>query len=107
MKILKQKHEAYSELALHRLKAGKIVPGYSAEKDLTNRQWKDGVTVELAPLLFGKDISKKQLVTPPQAIAMGVPEDAVNALTERREKGVKLARMDADKAVKKMFKGMI
>lgn len=104
---LKQGKKAYTELALHRLKAGKIVPGYGVEKDLTNKQWKDGITVETAMMLTGKDLGKKQLITPKQAMELGVSETAVNALCERKEKGVKLTRMNAATQVKKLFKSVI
>ncbi len=104
--ILKQGKKAYTELALHRLKAGKIVPGYGVEKDLTNKQWKEGITVDTAMMLTGKDLGKKQLITPKQAIDMGVSETAVNALCERKEKGVKLTRMNAATQVKKLFKSI-
>lgn len=103
LKILEQGKKAYSEMALHRLKAGKIIPGYSTEKELTNKQWKDGITIETAKLLTGKDLSRKQMMTPAQAAKEGVSEAAIESLCERRQKGVKLVRMDADAAVKKMF----
>lgn len=103
MKILEQNKKAYSEKALHRLKAGGMIPGYTRETELTNRQWKEGITVDTVKVLTGKDLAKKQLITPAQAVKHGLTEDAVNALTERREKGSKLVRLDADKAAKKMF----
>lgn len=105
LKILEQGKKAYSEMALHRLKAGKIIPGYSTEKELTNKQWKEGITVETAKLLTGKDLGKKQMMTPAQAAKEGVSEAAIESLCERRQKGVKLVRLDADAAVKKMFGG--
>lgn len=103
--ILEQNHKAYAELALHRIKEGQIIPGFVVEKELTNRQWKENITVETALLLTGKDLGKKQMITPAQAIKMGVNEQAIDAMCERREKGVKLVRMDANKAAKKLLKG--
>lgn len=104
IKVLEQGKKAYSEMALHRLKAGKIIPGYSTEKELTNKQWKEGITVETAKLLTGKDLGKKQLMTPTQAAREGVSEAAIESLCERRVKGVKLIRLDADAAAKKLLK---
>lgn len=103
IKLLEQQHKAGTELALHRIKAGHIVPGYGVEKDLTNKQWKQGITVETAMMMVGKDLSKKQLVTPAQALKAGVSQEAIDALCERREKGVKLTRINASTQVKKMF----
>lgn len=102
-KILEQLHKAASELALHRIKAGNIVPGYGIEKDLTNKQWKQGITVEAAQAITGKDLSKKQLITPAQAVKAGVSQEAIDALCERREKGVKLSKIDPKTAVKKIL----
>lgn len=103
LSMLEQNKKAYSELALHRLKTGKIIPGYGVEKELTNRQWKDGITPETVQMLVGMDISKKTLITPNQAAKKGVSEAAIESLCERREKGIKLAKIDANKAAKKMF----
>lgn len=106
IKVLESSKKAYGELALHRLKKGEIVPGYGTEKDLTNKQWKEGITVETAKLITGKDLSKNQLVTPAQAVRAGVDESIIDTLCERREKGVKLAKMDANVIVKKLFAGL-
>jgi hypothetical protein len=105
LKILEQAEKAYSELALHRLKAGKIIPGYAKETELTNKQWKDGINVETAKILLGKDLSKPALITPAQAVKKGISQAAIDSLCERREKGAKLVRMDADTAVRKLFGG--
>lgn len=103
IKHLEQAKKAYTEKALHRIKAGGIIPGYGRETELTNRQWKAGITVETAPMLTGMDLSKKQLVTPTQAAKLGLSEEVINSLSERREKGSKLVRINPDQAVKKMF----
>jgi hypothetical protein len=103
VKILEESRKAYAEKALHRIKAGGIIPGYGREIELTNRQWKTGITVETAPMLTGKDLSKKQLITPTQALKTGLSEEVINSLSERREKGSKLVRMNADQAAKKIL----
>jgi hypothetical protein len=103
IKILEQNRKAATDLALHRIKAGKIVPGYTVDRELTNKQWKQGITVETAAMLIGKDLGKKQLITPAQAVKSGVAQEVVDALCERREKGVKLVKRDANATVKKMF----
>lgn len=106
IKVLEQNKKAYTEHALHRLKAGAVIPNYVAERELTNRQWKDGVNVEFAKLVTGVDLGKSALITPAQALKKGVSEAAIESLCERREKGIKLVRLDADKAVKKMFNNL-
>lgn len=107
IKMLEASEKAYTELALHRLKAGRVIPGYGTEKGLTNRQWKDNITVEVANAMFGKDISKKQLVTPKQAIdRFKLDEGLVNMLCERKEKSLKLAKISPETQVKRLFAGM-
>lgn len=102
-KMLEQLHTAYSDLAEHRIKQGQIVAGYGLEIEQTNTVWIECATPELIQSLTGKDVSKKQIVTPNQAKKLGVHEDIVKAFTERRNKGVKLVRRDINAAAKKMF----
>lgn len=102
--ILKDQEKAYGELALYRVKQGGIVPNYGIESELTNRNWKENLTPEFVEALTGKELSKKQLITPAQAEKAGVSKEVVAALTERRNKGVKLVRMDADAKARKAFK---
>lgn len=100
---LKQSHDAYEELALHRIREGQIIQNYSLENDLTNNQWKKGITVGFLKILTGKKLAKESLITPNQAKKEGVSEEVVKALTERHNKGVKLVRVDAHAKAKKMF----
>lgn len=102
-KITEQLHKAYKAEALHRLKKGGIIKNYSVESDLANTSWKDHVTPEFAQIMTGKDLTKKQLITPTQAIASGACEDVVASLTERKQKGFKLVRIDANSKASKMF----
>lgn len=102
--VLKDLEKAYGELALYRVKQGQIVPNYSTEAELTNRNWKENLTPEFVQILTGKDLSKKQLITPAQAEKAGVSKEVVAALCGRHNKGVKLVRVDADAKAKKAFK---
>lgn len=101
--MLKDLEKAYGELALYRVKKGEIVPNYGTEAELTNRNWKENLTPEFVEILTGKDLTKKQLITPAQAEKLGVPKEVVAALTERHNKGVKLVRVDTDAKAKKLF----
>lgn len=103
-KFLDQIYDAYSELALHRMKEGQIIQNYSIENEMTNRVWKEGVTPELIQMMTGRDLTKKkELITPAQAEKQGVPKEVVAAFTERRQKGFKLIRANANDKAKKMF----
>lgn len=101
--MLKDLEKAYGELALYRVKKGEIVPNYGTEAELTNRNWKENLTPEFVEALTGKELTKKQLITPAQAEKLGVSKEVVAALTERHNKGVKLVRVDTDAKAKKLF----
>lgn len=103
IKVLEQRFDAFKELATHRVRHGEVVRNYVLENELTNRQWKGHVTPELLTIMTGKDLTKKNLITPNQAEKAGVSKDVVAAFTERRNKGVKLVRKDIDAQARKMF----
>lgn len=101
--ICKQAYDAYADLAKHRLKEGQIIENYSAQNDLTNKQWKSNVTADMVLALTGVDVTKPQMITPTQAARAGVPDAVIESLSERRNKGFKLIRADANKLATKLF----
>jgi hypothetical protein len=101
--IVKQGLEAYSDLAIHRMRNGTIIQGYMMQNDLTNKVWKSGITAEFVKSMTGVDVSKSDIITPAQAKKAGVPDDVVEAFCERRNKGFKLVRQDVNKTAKKLF----
>ena len=101
--VIKEMEKAYTELALHRVRQGQVVPNYVIETEQTNRNWKGHVTAEFIDALTGKDLSKKELITPAQAEKAGVSKEVVAALTERHSKGSKIVRVDIDSKAKKLF----
>lgn len=101
--FIKEREKACQELATYRLRQGQIIENYSLETELTNRAWRDEVSPELMTALTGKDLTKKTMITPAQVEKLGVPKEAVQALTERHNKGVKLVRVDANTKAQKMF----
>lgn len=104
MEILKQACAAYEELAKHRVKQGQIIPNYAVEPSVGKREWNDGITPEFMKIMTGKDLSKKELITPAQAKKLGVPETVVESFSKRDTKGFNLVRADTDSVAKKMFK---
>ena len=103
MEVLKTTYTAYSELALFRVRKGQIVDNYGLETELTNSNWLPHVNADMLKALTGKDLTKTQLITPTQAKKKGVSKEFVKTLTERRDKGIKLVRVDADTKAKKLF----
>jgi len=100
---LENRLDALEELAKYRLKSGQVLDGYAVENQLSNTDWKPGITVDLMQALTGKNLAKPKLITPKQAIKAGVPEDVIKPLTERRTTGVKLVRIDANKKAQRIF----
>ena len=103
MDVLKHTRDAYEELALHRIKTGQQIPSYSVKTDLGNRAWKENVNPDLVQMLTGVDVSRKELKTPKQAELAGLSKEIVDSFCERREKGVKLVRMDSSAKAEQMF----
>lgn len=102
--ILKNRIEAFEELAQHRIAKGEVVENYSTEMRLANTRWKENINADMLRILTGKDLSNAKLVTPAEAKRRGVPENVIEGLTERPPIGVKLARVSADKKAKRIFK---
>lgn len=103
IKLLEQMVDAFEEEATHRIKSGQQVPHYSVQIDLSQKQWKKGLTPEIMRTLTGIDLSKQQLITPNQAKQRGVDEEIVEALCERNNKGLKLVRVDGSKKAEKLL----
>lgn len=103
MEVLKQSLSAYEDTALSRLQKGTIFKNYVAENNVGNEVWQDNITPEFVDMIVGKTVSKKVLPTPKQVVKMGVPEEVVKTMTERKNKGFKLVRSTASEQAKKLF----
>jgi len=104
MKMLEKAHDAYVELASFRIRSGQSVPEYSMQSDLSNKQWKKGLTPDIMKTIVGIDLSKQtDLITPNQAKKLGVDENVVEILSERNNKGFKLVRLDEKKKAEKLL----
>lgn len=103
MEMLKQNYDAFSDLAIHRLREGQVINNYSLHKSISNRNWKEGLNAEFLKNLTGIDLRKNELITPAQSEKLGVPKLAVAAIVERKETATKLVRIDASSKAEKMF----
>lgn len=103
LQVLGDMQDAYQELATDRLKQGGTVVNYALEKGMSNYKWPDHFTPELLQGLTGKDLRKKDLVTPAQAIKQGVSKEFVESVRTRHETSTKLVRVDANKKASKIF----
>ena len=100
---LNNRLDALEEMAKFRLKSGQVIDNYGVETQLSNTDWKPGITVEMMQMLTGRNLAKPKLITPGQAIKSGISGDVIKPLTERRVTGVKLVRVDANKKAQKLF----
>jgi len=101
--VVKIKQDSIKQLAVDRIKAGKIIPNYITETNLGDRKWKAGISPEIVKAMTGKDIIKKVMLSPAKAEKAGVPKEFVNALVERHFLGQKLVRKDASQLGDKIF----
>ena len=103
-KTLETSLKAFEDLAANRIKQGHAIPGYALERSLANRTWLDHVTPELLTVVTAMDgLTEVKLVSPAQAVKKGLDEALVNTLSERKETGMKLCKVDPTKKVEKMF----
>lgn len=100
--LLEQSKKVYEEQTMARVKAGQVVANYGLQNDLTNRMWLESVTPDMLDAMAGHSICERKL--PRLNVAeTALGKEMVNMLTERRSKGTKLVRMDANKKGEKLF----
>lgn len=102
-KRLKSRKKQLEDLAVYRMRKGSIIDGYAMERQLSNRAWNEGLTPEFLSAVLGMTIARTEAITPTQAIAAGANEQAVNSLSDRKETGLKLSRISANKMAEKLF----
>ena len=91
-----------SEQATARLKNGQRIPFFSLEAGSGRERWKVPAE-EIVPLgeIFGIDLVKSiDVITPRQAVKLGIPEEVVKSYTERPITGLKLIQNDGSQSRK-------
>lgn len=101
--VLKIKLDSLTQLAIQRVKGGKIIPGYIPESRYGDRKWKNGISPEVVKMLTGKDITSTTMLSPAQAEKVGVPKEFVNSLVDRHFLGQKLVKKDSSSVANKIF----
>lgn len=101
--ILKIKSDSLQQLAVDRIKNGKVIPNYVSESRYGDRKWKDGVSPESIKMLTGKDILTTEMLSPAKAEKLGVPKAVVAELVDRHFIGAKLTRRDHNELGNKIF----
>jgi len=103
--MIDDRKDAVEQQVYYTLKSGKPVKNYALKPKSSRLKWNSELSEESIiniGLLFGLDISKKTVITPTQAIKLGVPEDNVNKIASRTSSMVvsKIETKDAEKAFK-------
>lgn len=102
-KRIKSRKKQLEDLAIYRMRQGAVIEGFSMVRSYGNSAWKDGFTPEFLSTVLGVNCSKTDAITPSQAIAAGAPEPVVKQLSERKESGLKLTRVNAEKLAARLF----
>ena len=92
--VIKIKEDSLTELAISRIKGGKIIPNYVQTKKHGNRSWKGGINADTIKAMTGKDVTQTTLLTPAKAEKLGIPRKLVSQLTEKKFLGIKLEKKD-------------
>jgi hypothetical protein len=98
------KRKALEQLAITRIRAGKVVPGYIIEENLGDRTWKPFVTPEVFQLLAGIEVTEKKMRSPAQVEKLlGKNKDVIKDLVDRHFIGHKLKQKDCGDLGNKIF----
>ena len=100
--VIKIKLDSIKELALNRIKSGKLIPGYIQADKFSDRKWKTGVTAETIKMLTGKSISEETMLSPFKAEKI-LDKNLVKSLCESTLIGVNLVKKDSSKIGNKIF----
>jgi hypothetical protein len=101
--VLKIKSDSLTALAVNRIKEGKLIPGYITDESYSDRKWNSDVNPDMIKALTGKDIIKKEMLSPAQAEKLGISKEFVNSLVTRHFLGMKIKRGDVSKKANKIF----
>lgn len=101
--LLNARVSGLEETATHRIKRGELVPGFALEPQVGRQDWAVPVDQVVAlGSLMGKNLVKPGVITPKQAIKLGLDEATVASMSKREQKGLALVADDG-KAARKAF----
>lgn len=101
--VLTIKYKSLKDLAVNRIREGKIVPNYMTEESYGDRKWKSAVSPKAIETMTGIKIVKEEMLSPAQAEKMGVSKELVKTLVDRHFVGMKVVRKDANALGNKIF----
>lgn len=101
--VLKIKKSSIQELAVSRIKEGKLIPGWLTQDNFGNRNWKEGTDPAVLEALTGRKVTKEEMLSPAQVEKLGIKKEFVNAFVERKYLGQKLVRRDGSDVGNRIF----
>lgn len=101
--LLELRLKSVEQLAISRIQANQIIPGYAFEMTYGDRKWKSNVTPESIHALTGVTITKTEMLSPNQAEKAGVSKKLTSVFTEKPAKGVKLVKKDVAEEANKIL----
>jgi len=101
--ILKIKKDSLDQLAVQRVKQGKLIPGYITQESYGNRSWKGGITPEAIEILTGCKVVERSMLSPAKAEKAGVPKKFIDSLVDRPFLGQKIVKKDGSDVGNKIF----
>lgn len=102
-KRIKARKKQLEDLAIYRMKQGAIIPNYALERSFGNNVFKDDFAPEFLSAMLGIDVTKRDVITPAQAVKAGASETLVKSFSTRKETGLKLTRANANDRATRMF----
>ena len=103
LEVIKIKGDSLTELAISRIKGGKIIPNYVQSKKYGNRVWKGGITADSLKIMTGKEVTETSFISPSKAEKLGIPRALVSQLTDKKFLGIKLEKKDSTKIGNDIF----
>lgn len=98
-------YDSYVDDATNRIIKGQIVKNRFVDQTTSNLTWNDGISPEfLKSVTACENVEKKTLITPTQAIKLGISEKLVKLFSSRKKSGLKLIKSDTNKRASKIFK---
>lgn len=93
--------DALTEQVSSRLNSGARVQGFTMQSKIGPVKWDvDVEQVELLGGMMGIDLTKKSVVTPRQAVKLGIDESIINGYCSRKSSSLELSEDDGTQALK-------
>ena len=101
--VLKIKTDSLHQLAIDRIKQGKVIPDYAFENSYGNREWKIEVSPEVMEMLTGIKVTEQTMLSPAKCEKLGISKDLIASFTNRQFRGQKLKYSNHNKLGVKIF----